>query len=459
LAISSRLVELMGGRIWVESELGRGSEFHFTAAFGLPTEAPRARPVGGESLRDIRILIVDDNQTNCFILEEMVRNWQMEPAVLTRPEEAISLIADRQREGRPFHILLLDANMPNVRGPELAKQIADNADLARLGVILLTSGSSLLDADERRRLGISACLTKPIKQSELLDAITESLGGAKLAEPVSAGASVAELRDRLPPLRILLAEDSVVNQKLALALLAPYGHTVVIANNGAEAVRHCAANAFDIVLMDVQMPEMDGLEATRLIREAERATGRHTPILALTAHAIKGDRELCLETGMDAYISKPVRATELYGALDELLKDHPRATASGTSEAPESSEHQTSENSLDWSAALAESGLGEATLVDLASLFVSEAPELLKQLRAALANRDAASLTRAVHTLKSNVAIFHATTTVEAAQRLESLARSGDLEAAPAAAACVERECSRLLSALVARTKEAPLHR
>ncbi|MGH7139777.1 MAG: response regulator, partial [Pirellulales bacterium] len=457
LAISSRLVELMGGRIWVESELGRGSEFHFTASFALPMVAPpRARPAGSDSLRDIRILIVDDNQTNCFILEEMVRNWQMEPSVLTRPDEAISLVAGRQGEGRPFHVLLLDANMPGMPGLELAKQIADRAELGRLGVILLTSGSALLDADARRRLGISACLTKPVKQSELLDAITESLGGAKLAESVSAS-PVTELRDRLPPLRILLAEDSVVNQKLAMALLSPYGHTVVVANNGAEAVRKCAGETFDVVLMDVQMPEMDGLEATRIIREAERTSGRHTPILALTAHAIKGDRELCLETGMDAYISKPVRAAELYGAIDQLLKDHPRHVASPPSEQTESSQKSTAETALDWGTALAESGLSEEALRELASLFATEGPELVEQIRAALAKRDVAGLTRAAHTLKSNAAIFHATATVEAAQRLESLGRSGDLDAAPATVACVEQACTQLLSALAARTRNAAI--
>jgi two-component system sensor histidine kinase/response regulator len=242
-----------------------------------------------------------------------------------------------------------------------------------------------------------------------------------------------------------------------MALLSPYGHTVAVANNGVEAVRKCAAEAFDVVLMDVQMPEMDGLEATRIIREAERASGRHTPILALTAHAIKGDRELCLETGMDAYISKPVRATELYGAIDQLLKDHPRQ-APGRSEHHDGSQPTTSENALDWHAALAESALDEDALIELASLFATEGRELLEQIRAALAKRDSAALTRAAHTLKSNAAIFHATATVEAAQRLESLGRSGDLDAAPAAIACVEQEGTRLLAALAGRTKEARIN-
>jgi two-component system sensor histidine kinase/response regulator len=456
LAISSRLVELMGGRIWVESELGKGSEFHFTATFGMPVESPAApRPVSPAPLRDVRVLIVDDNHTNCFILEEMVRNWQMHPAVLMRPEDALPLLRRRQRDGQPFHVLLLDANMPGMHGLELARQIADDAGLAKVSVILLTSGSSLIDTEERRRLGVSACLTKPVKQSELLDAIVECLGGAKLVEPAATAASIAELRKRLPPLRVLLAEDSLVNQKLATALLAPYGHTVEVANNGTEAVRKWSSQQFDLVLMDVQMPEMDGLEATRAIRAAEQADGRHTPILALTAHAIKGDRELCLETGMDAYISKPVRAPELYGAIEQLLKDYPPTLkpVGQPSAAPDSDE--TVSDVLDWNAALAASAIDEQTLVELASLFMTECRSQLAQIRTAIVERDVVVLTRAAHTLKSNASVFCATAAAEAAQRLELLAKSGELHGAAEAAQVVERECERLLSALARHTTKA----
>ena len=395
----------------------------------------------------MRVLIVDDNQTNCFILEEMVRNWQMQPAVLTRPEEAVSLLRQSQRDGRPFHLLLLDANMPGMNGLELARQIADDTGMAKVSVILLTSGTLMVDTDERRRLGLSACLTKPVKQSELLDAIIECVGGTKLAEPSHAASTIAELRDRLPRLRILLAEDSLVNQKLALALLAPFGHQVDIANNGAEAVRKWSSQRFDLVLMDVQMPEMDGLEATRAIRAAEEHDGRHTPILALTAHAIKGDRELCLETGMDAYISKPVRAPELYGAIEQLLKDYPQR---GTPPEPDivAAAAGKDGDALDWNAALAASGLDEPTLVDLASVFMTEGRELLGQMRAARGQGDLAALTRVAHTLKSNSSLFSAPEAVEAAQRLEQLARSGDMTGISETAEVVDRECQRLLSAL-----------
>lgn len=462
LAISSRLVELMDGRIWLESEVGKGSEFHFTAAFALPSEPARAAsPLDAAALRDIRVLIVDDNQTNCRILEEMVRNWRMRPAVLTHPEEALPLALKRRQQGEPFDVLLLDANMPGTHGVELARQVSSQTELAKTHLILLTSGDSI-DANQRRQSGIDVCLTKPVKQSELFDAITECLGGARMAEP-AAVSGVAALRDRLPRLHILLAEDSLVNQKLALALLTPYGHTVSIANNGLEAVRKCAEERFDFVLMDVQMPAMDGLEATRLIRAAERAAGRHTPILALTAHAIKGDRELCLETGMDAYISKPVRAQELYSAIEQLLGEYPPQTAPRSTLSPPVAVPPVAvppaaavpgdrPGQAEWNAALAATSVSEETLLELAGLFVAEGPALLGQMRSALASRDRAALGRTAHTLKGNALVFCATSATEAAQRLEAFAAAGDFDAAVAAAAAADRECSRLLSALSERT-------
>ncbi|HVX09863.1 MAG TPA: response regulator [Pirellulales bacterium] len=455
LAISSRLVELMGGRIWVESVLGKGSEFHFVAAFGLPAEAPRiASPARDITLHDVRILIVDDNLTNCFILEEMVRNWQMQPAALTHPNEAVALLRQRQSEGRPFHVLLLDANMPGTNGLELARQVAAaERELGKMSVILLTSGPSPADADERRQLAISACLTKPVKQSELLDAISESLGGAKLAEPASTAALAAEMRKRLPPLRLLLAEDSLVNQKLALALLVPYGHVVEVAGNGAEAVRKWTGQQFDLVLMDVQMPEMDGLEATRIIREAEKANGRHTPILALTAHAIKGDRELCLETGMDAYISKPVRAPELYAAIDRLISQYPGSRTPHAAQQADQPTEGASRPALDWNGSLESSGLAEELLAELATLFTAECPESLAQMRAALGQRDSATLARAAHTLKSTAAVFGAQPTVEAAQQMESLARSGNFDQAAGMITQLEAHCERLLAGLAEHTQ------
>ncbi len=321
LAICSRLVGLMGGWIRAESSLGAGSEFHFTVACRLASNIPAGkRAIDPASLQGSPVLVVDDNATNRLILEEMVRNWGMPVKTVPSAPAAMQMIRQASRLGEPYRLVLTDINMPDVDGFTLAKWIKEEPGLEGTSIIVLTSGVRPDDPRRAEQMGISAHLMKPVKQSELLDAITMSFGAAVAEpEPVPPGEHWEEAR--LPALRILVVEDGVFNQQLAVGLLEKVGHSVVIANNGKEAIEAWVAQQFDVVLMDVEMPEMDGFEATAVIRTQERRKGTHIPIIAMTAYAMKGDRERCLNAGMDDYISKPIRAQEMFEKLRTVAAD------------------------------------------------------------------------------------------------------------------------------------------
>jgi PAS domain S-box-containing protein len=323
LTISARLVELMGGRIWVESEPGKGSAFHFTMQLGLQKEfAIRHLPEKLENLQDLPVLVVDDNATNRRILEEMLKQWNMNPTVTDNGTAALGMLTTAREQGKPFRLLLLDINMPDMDGFELAERIRQEHENNNLAIMVLTSSGQRGDAAHCRELGISAYLTKPVKQSSLLDAIMTILGKTDPADARPQLVTQHVLREHQRQLRILLAEDNAVNQKIASSMLTKRGHTVVVAGNGKEVLADLEAqggNEFDLILMDVQMPEMDGLETTAYIREMEKTTGAHMPIVALTAHAMQGDREICLNAGMDSYVSKPLKAEELFKTIEELF--------------------------------------------------------------------------------------------------------------------------------------------
>jgi two-component system, sensor histidine kinase and response regulator len=320
LAISSRLVKLMGGRIWVESETGRGSTFHFTVRFQMQKLSSRKyEPIGVEKLRELSVLIVDDNSTNRRILQEIVLGWQMKPTLSESGPEALTVLERAATKGTPFALILLDAQMPGMDGFSVAERIKQDARLGGSTVIMLTSAGLRGDAARCRELGIKAYLTKPIKRSSLLQAIKIVLGSQGEVEENPAVVTIHSLRENRRRLRILLAEDNAVNQILAVRLLEKRGHEVVVAGNGSDALEALEMQIFDVMLMDIQMPEMDGLQATTAIRRGELKTGKHIPIIAMTAHAMAGDKERCLEAGMDGYVSKPLRAADLFSSIEEVF--------------------------------------------------------------------------------------------------------------------------------------------
>ncbi|HXL22312.1 MAG TPA: response regulator [Candidatus Dormibacteraeota bacterium] len=320
LAISTRLVEMMGGKIWVESEVGRGSTFHFTVRLRMQKISTRKyEPLGAEALRGLSVLIVDDNASNRRILQEMVLGWQMKPTLTESGPEALTILERANTRGTPFSLILLDAQMPVMDGFSVAEKIKEDARLAKSPMIMLTSAGVRGDAARCRDLGIKAYLTKPIKRSDLLQAIKEVLGSQAAAEENPSVVTIHSLRERRGRLKILLVEDNRVNQTMAIRLLEKRGHEVTLAGTGRAALEALEKHTPDIVLMDVQMPEMDGFQATAAIRKRELISGKHVPIIAMTAHAMAGDKERCLDAGMDGYVSKPLRPEDLLSTMEQVL--------------------------------------------------------------------------------------------------------------------------------------------
>jgi two-component system, sensor histidine kinase and response regulator len=444
LTISCRLVELMGGSVWVESEVGHGSNFHFTARFGVGSQpgpfSSRFKPV---DLQDLPVLVVDDNATNRRILREMVTNWHMKATVVESGCLALAEMKRAAAAGHPYPLVLLDAMMPEMDGFALARQVQRQPELAVATIMMLSSADRGSAVARLRELGVAAYLTKPIKQSELFDAIMTTLGvAARRAEPVAAADALA---DR-PGQRILLAEDNAVNQKLVVRLLEKAGQQVVVAGTGREAVELLERRLFDLILMDVQMPDMDGFEATAVIRRKEEASGGHIPIVAMTAHAMRGDRERCLAAGMDGYIAKPIQARELYEVLSELLP------AAGT---PKITETSPSRAGHDWSGALERVGGDRELLHEMVRVFLEEWPKWKTALGQALAAGDSPQVRRLAHTVKGALGQFDAYQAAEAAERLETMGRGADLQGADDAYALLEAEVLRLVPAFDTLTRES----
>ena len=418
LSISAALVKLMNGTMWVESKVQQGSRFHFTAVLDLKDFDPESRSRRSQNLFDLPVLIIDDNASNRRILQEILINWHMKPTLTKSGAEGLSVLEEPASKNA-FALVLLDVHMPDMDGFTVAERIKSSDQNHDIKVILLTSACSPGDAARCRDLGIAGYLTKPIKQSELFDAIitamTESTEWRERHESTS-----LLLQSYGTSLRVLVAEDNPVNQTLATRILEKLGHKVKVANNGKEAIHLAQDEEFDIVLMDIQMPEMDGLEATRVIRAGEAGTSRHLPIFAMTAHAMKGDRERCLSAGMDGYLSKPIRIEELKRTISKV------DIASKTT--PSTTEDQDSFRAIGPLEMLLDAVLGDrALLAEMAGLWLTDSAKQMKLIETGIESGDAMMIQRAAHALKGSVGTFQASAAQEAAQQLEIAAQNGDL--------------------------------
>ena len=435
LSISLQLVKMMGGRIWVESQPGKGSTFHFTAQLGMLEEAVAVtdEPL---KLHELPVLVVDDNFTNRRLLEEVLLSWGMKPTLAADGLEALALMKQQAQAGTPYPVVLLDFMMPGMDGFTVGREIKADRNLASSAVLILSSACESGATAKCRALGLDGYLNKPIRRSELLNAIMNAIG-SRLQDSPATGASA----DTLSPtparlLRFLLAEDNPVNQRLAVRILEKRGHTVVVAGNGKEAMVALDRERFDAVLMDVQMPKVDGFEATTMIRELEKTSGRHIPIVAMTAHAMAGDRERCLASGMDAYISKPLDAAKLLQLIESVV---PAPAATDAVDAPEMV--------FDFSLALSQMDNDRELFAEVAGLFLRDAGEMTSRIEEAIQNHDATALMRSAHKFKSSVGIFGAE---EAQHLLEQLENMGDRNQLNGAAAAFER-----LSLILARLTNA----
>ncbi|WP_437674036.1 response regulator [Sorangium sp. So ce131] len=503
LTICARLVEMMGGKIWIESELGKGSTFHFTLQLRALDGAARSRrPDLPDELLGTRVLIADDNATARRILGEIVEGWGMKPVLVDSGAAAVAALSEDSGMwalpwGKPggnaagaasssFGLVLVDARMPKVDGFAVVEHCRRREILKGRTIMMLSSTSAQADAARCRDLGVLAMVTKPVKPSHLQDAVLHAFGIPTRSALRSAEARRAVPGPRARGLRVLVAEDNAINQKLMRRWLEQQGHHVHIVENGRLAVEKIATGQYDVALLDVEMPEMDGLQAARAVRARERREGGHMPLIVVTAYAMKGDRERCLRAGFDGYVSKPVQVDELYDMIDRLaagpssleIEDPARlslgAPGSSTSLTPvpssafengppstRSDERMTGSPSsmaarpmFDRTRALERTG-GDADLLrELAEVFLEECPRWMAEIDEAVTAGDARKLQRAAHSLKGGVDSFGARSAFDAAFTLEKMARANQLGSLAEAQFALRAQIDRLIPELVAFVRE-----
>jgi len=440
LAICSQLVSMMDGKIWLDSEPGRGSTFYFSIAFGRSrTQVPQPAP-SLEGLRGLPSLVVDDNATNRFILEENLGSWGMAVTSADSVEHAMAQLHRAQEAGSPIRLAIIDVMMPVADGFELLEQISADEQLMAPAIIVASSSFTPNERDRARDLGAAKYLVKPVMQSELLNAVAEVMNvtdGADVPEPTREAV-------RAPALHVLLAEDSVINQRVAQGLLSGWGHSVDIANDGAEAIDAFARGGYDLVLMDVQMPNVDGIEATRAIRRAEARDGGRTPIVAMTASAMLGDRERFLAAGMDDYISKPCDPDELRRLVDSYAHESVLADA-----AQDSAPLVEGLPVLDMKVAEQRIPGGRGGIEETGRGLLAECESRLASMHSALREDRFDELRAAAHALRGAVGLFGARRLASAAAALEGLHDDAGHEAASDRVADVQHEFERFAAALM----------
>ncbi len=447
LAIVKRFVEMMNGEIGVESEVGKGSTFHFTISF--PRVKKSSQPIQEDvSLEGIPVLIVDDNSMTRRLLTEMTSAWGMKPHAVSNGYDAIQCLVEAHKRHKPYRMAIVDARMPGFDGFQLAEQIRQRREFDDLVILMLTSAGKAGDGAKCRSLGISAYLMKPVRKNDLHEAIMLSIGKKRGEESSDTLITQHSLRENRRKLRVLVVEDSAVNRKLVTKLLEKRGHIVLQATSGKEAISIYESKPVDVILMDVSLPDTDGFEITQKIREMERRKDRHTPIIAMTAHAMKGDEEHCLEAGMDGYIAKPIKAGELLETVETVFRIGREQSKDGLS-------GKTHDSVMDWSFAIKHLEGDVELLKEMAGVFLEQSEMLMERIRDALDRGDMVAVERTAHTIKGSVSNFAAKKVFRAAEQLEEIGRKGDVSRAIEAYRILEQEIQRLRPSLVALGSES----